>query len=74
MHTHLSLKTQSLVRAGKTSEKTLPGNWEMNTSPLQPPNLLPPGDHLLCRESYTFPRADLRILGHIEKLEFCIMT
>ena len=68
------MKTQSLVRAGKTSEKTLPGDWERNTSPLRPPDLLPPGDHLLCRESHMFPRADLGILGHIEKLEFCIMT
>ena len=33
-HAHLSLKTQSLVRAGKNSEKTLPGDWERNTSPL----------------------------------------
>ena len=74
MHTHLSLKTQSLVRAGKTSEKTLPGDWERNTSPLQHPNLVPPGDHLLCWESHMFPRADLGILGHIEKLEFRTMT
>ena len=62
------------MRAGKTSEKTLPGDWERNMSPLRPPNLLPPGDHLLCRESHMFPRADLGILGHIEKLEFRIMT
>ena len=74
MHTHLSLKTESLVRAGNTSEKTLPGDWERNTSPLCPPNLLPPGDHLLCRESHTFPREDLGISGNIKKLEFHIMT
>ena len=41
---------------------------------LRPPNILPTGDHLLCRESHLFPRADLGILGHIKKLEFCIMT
>ena len=62
------------MRAGKTSEKTLPGDWERKTSPLQPLNLLPPGDYLLCRESHMFPREDLGILGHIEKLEFRIMT
>ena len=43
-------------------------------SPLRPPDLLPPGDHLLCREFQTFPWEDLGILGHIEKLEFRIMT
>ena len=74
IHTYLSLKTQSQVRAGKTSERTLPGDWERNTSLLRPPDLLPPRDHLLCRVSHIFPRADLGILGHIEKLEFCIMT
>ena len=68
------MKTQSLVRAGKTSEKTLPGDWERNTSPLWPPNLLPPGDHLHCREPHSFPREDLGNIGHIEKLEFRIMT
>ena len=31
-------------------------------------------DHLHCRESHTFPREDLEISGHIEKLEFHIMT
>ena len=40
---------------------------------LRPSHLLPPGDFLLCRESHTFPRADLGISGHIEKLEFHIM-
>ena len=68
------MKTQSLVRAGKTSEKTFPGDWERKMSPLRPPDVLPPGDYLLCRESHTFPRADLGISGHIEKLEFRIMT
>ena len=72
MHTHL--RTESLVRAEKTSEKILPGDWERHTSPLRPPDLLPPGDYLLSRESHTFPRADLGISGHIEKLEFCIIT
>ena len=66
------MKTQSLVRAGKTSEKTLPGDWERNTSPLRPPDLLPPGDHLHCREPHSFPREDLGNIGHIEKLEFRI--
>ena len=74
MNTHLSLKTESLVRAEKTSEKTLPGDWERHTSLLRPPNLLPPGDYLLFRESHSLPRADLEILGHIKKLEFNIMT
>ena len=74
MHTHLFLKTESLVSAEKTSEKTLPGDWERHTSPLRPPHLLPPEDYLLCRESHTFPRADLGISGHIEKLEFRILT
>ena len=74
MHTHLSLKTECLVRAEKTSEKTLPGDWERHTSPLLPPDLLPPGDYLLCREPHTFPGEHLGILGHIEKLEFRIMT
>ena len=67
MYTHLSLKTESLVRAEKTSEKILPGYWERHTSPLQPSDLLPPGDYLLCKESHTFSRVDLGISGHIEK-------
>ena len=64
----------ALVRAGKTSEKTFPGDWERKQVHCGLPNSLPPGDHLLCREPHTFPREDLGILGHIEKLEFRIMT
>ena len=62
------------MKAGKASGKTLPGDWERKRSPLRPPDLLPPGDHMLSRESHTFPREDLKILGHIDKLEFRIMT
>ena len=57
-----------------TSENTFPGDWERKRVHGSLLNSLPPGDLLHCREPHMFPREDLGILGHIEKLEFHIMT
>ena len=62
------------MRAGKTSEKTLLGDWERLVCPVAASRSFLPGNHLFCRESHSFPRANLVILGHIKKLEFRIMA
>ena len=60
-----------LVRAGKTSTKTLPGDWERNESIAASQTHATWGSPA-CREPHSFPRENLGNIGHIEKLEFRI--
>ena len=73
LHTHLSLQTVSGESREDFREDSTRRLGKVGVSIAASRSFLP-GNHLFCRESHSFPRANLVILGHIKKLEFRIMA